>query len=59
MSLAFGWLMFVSGIFVPELSQPKTLFFGFSRLSVGLMLGAAIALLVSSVVASRLIRRQP
>jgi hypothetical protein len=56
-ALFLGILMLSSVMLSDEIDAPATLILGTSRLNIGIMLAASVALLVSSLIVSRLIRR--
>jgi hypothetical protein len=56
-ALCLGILLFSSVILSGQVDAPATMILNTSRLNVAIMLAASVALLVSSLVVSRLIRR--
>lgn len=57
-ALLAGWLLFGSVMISDQVVSPTTLVFGFSRLGIVGMPSVSVTLLVSSVLLSRLIRRE-
>jgi hypothetical protein len=57
-ALFLGLLLFGSVMLSSQVDVPTTFFFKISRLNVAFMLAAAVAMLITSLVVSRLIRRR-
>ena len=56
-ALCLGIVMFASVLYTDPADAPATFFFSTSLFNVGIMLTASVALLVSSILVCRLIRR--